>query len=78
MLSSVFCHSIDIHEVSSLAVGSRVSYRYEEAAKGGSAKEVRVDETAPAHEDALRETGTVTSWNSEKGFGFIKWSGEKE
>lgn len=78
LLSSVFCHSKDIQGASSLTVGSRVSYRYEESAKGGSAKEVLVEETAPAEEEGQRETGTVASWNTEKGFGFIKWSGEKE
>ena len=78
LLFSVFCHSKDIQEVSSLIIGSRVSYRYEESAKGGNAKEVRIEQTAPAAEKDLRETGTITSWNTEKGFGFIKWNGEKE
>ena len=61
-----------------MIVGSRVSFRYEETTKGGNAKEVRVEETAPAEEEGPRENGTVKSWNAEKGFGFIEWSGEKD
>ena len=55
-----------------------MSYRYEEGVKGGSAKEVRVEETAPAVEEGSRKTGTVKSWDAEKGFGFIGYGGEKE
>ena len=75
---SVFCHSKDIQVVSTLTVGSRVSFRYEETAKGGGAKDVRVEEATPAAEESQREIGTVKSWNAEKGFGFIGWSGDKE
>ncbi len=77
-MASIFCHSKEIQGVSSLTVGSRVSFRYEETSKGGSAKEVRVEETAAAEEEGPRETGIVKTWNAEKGFGFIGWSGEKE
>ncbi len=59
-------------------MGSRVSYRYEQTAKGGSARDVRCEEAVTAVEVGPREFGTVKQWNAEKRFGFIGWSGEKE
>ena len=64
--------------MSSLVIGSRVSFRYEETPKGGGAKEVRVEETSSVMEESPRETGIVKSWNADKGFGFIGWSGDNE
>jgi len=55
-----------------------VSYRYEQTAKGGSARDVRCEEAVTAVEVGPREFGTVKQWNAEKRFGFIGWSGEKE
>ncbi len=77
-MCSIFCHSKDIQDAASLPMGATVSFRFEETRKGGNAKEVIIEGKAADEEEGPRETGTVKSWNAEKGFGFIGWSGEKE
>ncbi|KAL6721650.1 hypothetical protein ACLMJK_000754 [Lecanora helva] len=77
---SVFCHASDCPGRLALAPGSKVSFVFETDAKGGKAKEVQIEEAAAeADFSGARETGTIKTWNAEKGFGFVgRSSGEPD
>ena len=76
----MFVHIKSVIGGKALNVGDLVTYRFETGGKGASANGVVVESAAEVADvtQKYRETGTVASWNSEKGFGFIAHGGEKE